>query len=127
MIGVVGMNTDKRGGYRENAQRPPLYDETMEKYFVDLPADMVEFLDSTGKRDRAQNLRNLIDWASDREDSLLFDPGVKGESVGRRYALRDEDVETAVRLGEGNRTSGIRRIIFTAVRHGVDLKALQEA
>lgn len=120
------MSEEKRGGYRENAQRPPLYDETMEKYFVDLPAYMVEFLDSTGKRDRAMNLRNLIDWATKREDTLLFDPGALGEQMGRRYALRGTDVETAVRLGEGNRTAGIRRILFTAVRHGVDLKALQQ-
>lgn len=125
-MGVTIMSTDKRGGYRENAQRPPLYDETMDKYFVSLPADMVSFLDSTGKRDRAMNLRNLIEWATEREDSLLFDPGAQGEQVGRRYALRDEDVETAVRLGEGNRTAGMRRIIFTAVRHEVDLQALQQ-
>lgn len=119
--------SDKRGGYRENAQRPPLYHEAMDKYFVDLPAEMVQFLDSTGKRDRAENLRNLLAWAAEQpEGDLLFDPGATGKHLGRRYALRQEDVETAVRLGNDNRTAGIRRVIFTAVRQGVDLKALQK-
>lgn len=122
------MSGEKRGGFRENAQRPPLYEETMKKYLIKLPVAMVAFLDSTGKRDRAANLRNLIDWVSEQgEEVLLFDPGPGGDLRSRRYALREEDVETAVQLGEGNRTAGIRRVVFTAMRKGVDLKALQNA
>jgi len=115
----------KRGGYRENAQRPPLYEGTMEKFFISLPADMVEYLDSTGVRDRATNLRNLLDWAAAPEAELLHDPGAGARVLGRRYALRADDVSTAVRLGEGNRAAGIRRVIFTAMRRQVDLKELQ--
>lgn len=117
----------KRGGYRENAQRPPLYEDTMEKFFISLPAEMVGYLDSTGVRDRAANLRNLLEWAAElTEAELLFDPVASGEPVGRRYALRESDVATAARLGDGNRTAGLRRVIFSAMRNQVDLKELQE-
>lgn len=120
------MSRNKRGGFRENAQRPPLFDGPMAKYPIELPTDMVAFLDSTGKRDRATNLRNLLEWAGQQTESdLLFDPGPGSEQLGRRYALRDEDVTTAVRLGGDNRTAGVRRVIFTAMRKEVDLKALQ--
>ncbi len=118
----------KRGGYRENAQRPPLYDDTMEKFFIDLPAEMVAYLASTGVRDRAANLRNLLDWAAAvPESELLHDPGTDGEQASRRYALRESDVATAVLLGSGNRAAGIRRVIFTAMRKQVDLRELQKA
>lgn len=117
----------KRGGHRENAQRPPLYGDTMDKYILRLPAEMIVFLDSTGERDRAANLRNLLAWAAALpEPDLLHDPGTGDEQLGRRYALRDEDLATAVRLGDGNRTAGARRVIFTAMRRQVDLVALQE-
>lgn len=117
----------KRGGYRENAQRPPLYEGTMGKFFISLPAEMVEYLDSTGVRDRAANLRNLLDWAAALPESeLLHDPGTSSSQLGRRYALRDDDVATAVRLGDDNRTAGIRRVVFTAIRNQVDLKELQK-
>ncbi len=119
----------KRGGYRENAQRPPLYEDegTMEKFFISLPAEMFSYLDSTGVRDRAANLRNLLDWVVDLPESeLLHDPGTSGEQEGRRYALRESDLATAARLGDDNRTAGIRRVIFTAMRKQVDLKELRK-
>lgn len=119
----------KRGGYRENAQRPPLYEDTMGKFFISLPAEMVEYLDSTGVRDRAANLRNLFDWAAALPESeLLHDPGASSSRshLGRRYALRDDDVAMAARLGDDNRTAGIRRLVFTAMRNQVNLVELQK-
>lgn len=119
------MNTDSdsgHGGAREGAGRPPIDGE---KKTLKLPRAMVEYLDSTGPRDRAQNLRNLLDWAANEEVELLPDPGFSKPILNRQYVLLPRHIEFAENVGDGSRTPGVRRVLHTAMTQNLDLTSLQ--
>jgi hypothetical protein len=106
------------GGPGRGQGKKPIYDENMPKIQLRLPASLVAYLKSG--REASPRLRRLLEWGDAHPDHLLLPDQKKGGQTRTSYALSPEHIALAEKIGEGNRTAGVRIVIHTAMELGLD-------
>lgn len=118
-----GKVTGRGGPGRGQGLKPMFGDEAMPKRQFRMIREMRDFLFlDEDEETAAERLRRLIEWSRNNPDKLLDYKHKRGTEMERTsFALTPAHLEQAKKVGGGVLVKGIRRIVHTAMKLGIDV------